>query len=178
MLDNAFTTIQNEPPYVLSSRLVPLDQSQMFSTKGDGDIRNELYIQRGLDRLLSSLDVPASLSPYPPPIEARTVDTAGFAATISPLADEEASWKHPYWHHSRSISQENDCIFLTNVASLPPPHAVDYKRHEARNVSVWETELAQSEIWGNGRPFAESWPYEAAVDGNIKTAWRSPDSTL
>lgn len=178
MLDNAFTTVQNEPPYVLSGRLVPMDHSQMFSTKGEGDLRNELFIQEGLDTLLDALAVPTSVSPYPPPLSAVQVDAAGFAGTPSPLADETASWKHPYWHHSRSVSHTNDAIFLTNVASLPAPHAVEYKPHPARNLSVWEAELSSSEIWGQGKPFAELWPYQAAVDGDAKSAWRSPDSKL
>jgi hypothetical protein len=176
MLDNAFTTLQNEPPYVLSGRLIPMDQSQRFSTKGEGDIRNEVYIQRGLDRLLNSHGVPMSASPYAPPLSASQVDIAGFSATVNPLADDESSWKHPYWHHSRSVSRSNDMIFLTNVASLPPPHALEYKRHPARNISLWEQELASPEIWGAGKAFAERWTYENAVDGDYRSAWRSPDS--
>lgn len=46
MLDNAFTTFQNAPPYVLASELVPMAQLEAF-TAGDGtagDRRNELYI--------------------------------------------------------------------------------------------------------------------------------------
>ena len=176
MLDNAFTTLQNEPPYVLGGRLVPMDQSQLFSTKGEGDIRNEVYIQRGLDRLMNSLNLPVAASPYPPPLAAAQVDVAGFAATPNPLADDASSWKHPYWHHSRSVSRSDDAIFLTNVASLPPPHAVEHKRHAARNLSTWENELASPEIWGEGKAFAEKWTYESAVDDDYRSAWRSPDS--
>lgn len=46
MLDNAFTTLQNAPPYVLASELVPMPQPVAF-TAGDGsagDRRNEIYI--------------------------------------------------------------------------------------------------------------------------------------
>lgn len=46
MLDNAFTTFQNAPPYVLASELVPMPQPVAF-TAGDGsagDRRNEIYI--------------------------------------------------------------------------------------------------------------------------------------
>jgi len=156
--------------------LIPMDQSQRFSTKGEGDIRNEVYIQRGLDRLLNSHGVPMSASPYAPPLSASQVDIAGFSATVNPLADDESSWKHPYWHHSRSVSRSNDMIFLTNVASLPPPHALEYKRHPARNISLWEQELASPEIWGAGKAFAERWTYENAVDGDYRSAWSSPDT--
>lgn len=46
MLDNAFTTLQNEPPYVIDSRLVPMasQSKEAFSRGSEGDYRNELYI--------------------------------------------------------------------------------------------------------------------------------------
>lgn len=46
MLDNSFTTYQNDPPFVLSGELLPMPQPGAF-TAGDGtvgDRRNELFI--------------------------------------------------------------------------------------------------------------------------------------
>lgn len=50
MLDNAFVTLQNEPPYVIESRLVPMTHSQgkeAFTKGVEGDIMNDLYIVSG-----------------------------------------------------------------------------------------------------------------------------------
>lgn len=47
MMDNLFTTLQNEPPYVLEGVLVRLPEGKKGFTSGNGvggDIRNEVYI--------------------------------------------------------------------------------------------------------------------------------------
>lgn len=46
MMDNAFTTFQNEPPYVISGPLIPLSpaSSVAFTAGNEGDLRNERYI--------------------------------------------------------------------------------------------------------------------------------------
>ena len=46
MFDNYFTTLQNEPPYVITSRMLPLPQpvAVAFTAGGEGDRRNEIYI--------------------------------------------------------------------------------------------------------------------------------------
>lgn len=68
---------------------------------------------------------------------------------------------------------------MTNVANLPPPDAVVYQPHAGRNISQWEHELGESpDLWKEGKGFALSWGYYDAVDGDYRTAWRSPDSEL
>lgn len=198
MLDNAFTTFQNEPPYVLAGNLLPMPQPVAF-TAGDGaagDRRNEVFIvrhskhrygslrfadecivqQKGLDRLSESLNVLPNLSPYPPPLESWIVDDNGFRQPMNPFRQAAIPRPHPYWHHSRAIAQENDKIFMTNVASLPPPDAVIYQPHAQRNLSRWEHELGDApELWAEGKAWALAWGYFDAVDGDYRTAWRSPN---
>lgn len=66
---------------------------------------------------------------------------------------------------------------MTNVANLPPPDAVVYQPHAARNISQWEHELGDSpDLWKEGKQWALAWGFYDAVDGDYRTAWRSPDS--
>ena len=136
--------------------------------------------QKGLDRLSKSLGVLPNLSPYPPPAAPWPVDVSHTSQTLYPYRVEAVSHKpHTYWHHSRSISQEHDCIFLTNVANLPPPDAVVYQPHASRNISQWENALGESPgLWKEGKQWALAWGYYEAVDGDYRSAFRSPDSKV
>lgn len=118
------------------------------------------------------------MSPYRPPVAPYPVDTSHTSQTLYPYRVEAVSHKpHTYWHHSRSIAQEHDCIFLTNVANLPPPDAVVYQPHAGRNFSQWEHELGDSpDLWKEGKQWALAWGYYDAVDGDYRSAFRSPDS--
>lgn len=176
MLDNAFTTVQNGPPYVIAGPILPLDQREMFSTKGEGDVRNELYIQEGLDRLVRALEIPTNRSPSLPPISAWPVEVSQYAGTPAPLSIPPTSRGHTYWHHTRAVSRNNDALFMTNVANLPPPDAVTYQPHPERNLSNWETALGAQEMWSQGKQWALTWPYTSALNGDTRTAFRGPDS--
>ena len=176
MLDNAFTTVQNDPPYVIAGPILPLDQREMFSTKGEGDIRNELYIQKGIGRLVRALEVPVNRSPSLPPVSPWPVEVSQYAGTPAPTSIPPASRGHVYWHHTRAVSRNNDALFMTNVANLPPPDALTYQAHPQRNLSSWETALGTQEMWSQGKPWALTWPYTSAVNGDMRTAFRSPDS--
>lgn len=136
-----------------------------------------MFQQRGIDRLASALAIDASVSPYPPPIVPWRVDTSVFAETPNPWSlKDHKSRAHPYWHHTRAASVKGDLLFVTNVANLPPPDSVTYTPHPRRNISQWETSLVGSGgQWSEGKPFALAWPYSASVDGDWRTAWRSPD---
>lgn len=152
-------------------------------------MRNRLFCvasldaqKRGLDRLTTSLQIPSNLSPYPPPVLPWAVDTTIYRDTPHPSTHDvrfEAQRVHPYRHHTRAIATTNAYLFLTNVASLPPPDSVIYQPHSQRNLSGWEQALSadggSQELWAKGRRWAEDWKYLHAVDGSWRTAWRSPD---
>jgi len=51
MFDNYFSTLQNEPPYVITSRMLPLPQPVAFTAGGEGDRRNEIYIVSAITKI-------------------------------------------------------------------------------------------------------------------------------
>lgn len=65
---------------------------------------------------------------------------------------------------------------MTNAHLYPPPDSIIYQTNAARNLSVWQRALGDDPaLWKQGKDFALAWPYYSAVDGDAKTAFRSPD---
>ena len=95
-------------------------------------------------------------------------------ATHSSIADLPGP--HPYKHYSRAVSDDNEAIFMTNIPLLPPPESIVYQPSLARNLSVWEARLSDGEYsWSAGKDWALQFPYVAAVDGDLTTAFRSTE---
>lgn len=136
--------------------------------------------KKGLDRLAKSFSLPPSSSPYPPPIVTWDVDTLPYRQTVSPsslqLQRSPGLPRHPYRHHTRATAYSNDLLFLTNVPLLPPPDSVVYTPHSSRNLSGWERALGDNpDLWKEGKSWARVWNYYSAVDGDWRTAFRSPE---
>ncbi|GEM11861.1 CCR4-NOT transcription complex subunit 1 [Rhodotorula toruloides] len=179
--DNSFTLFQNEPPYVLTSKLSQLP-SPYGHSDGEGIARNKALIHKGLVRLSSYLNAsfPPSSSPDVPITTVRTVSPVPYRPSLpEPLPP------HPYAHHARSLCLPSDsCIFHTNIALLPPPDATPYPNPErVGSLQIWEEYLGWvargwiegGELWREEETWARRWAYQFAVDGDEKTAFRSPD---
>lgn len=93
---------------------------------------------------------------------------------------------HPYAHHTRSPCADDTCVFLTNIAQLPPPDAVPYPGPDRVRLEEWENHLGHNargwmeggELFNEEESWAVRWPYSAAVDDDPRTAFRSPDGKL
>ncbi|BGP66545.1 CCR4-NOT core subunit cdc39 [Rhodotorula toruloides] len=179
--DNSFTLFQNEPPYVLTSKLSQLP-SPYGHSDGEGIARNKAFIHKGLVRLSSYLNTsfPPPPSPDTPLTNVRTISPVPYRPSLpEPLSP------HPYAHHARSLCLPSDsCIFHTNIALLPPPDATPYPGPErVGSLQRWEEHLGWvargwiegEELWREEETWAREWAYQFAVDGDEKTAFRSPD---
>ncbi|GAA6009378.1 hypothetical protein JCM10207_003754 [Rhodosporidiobolus poonsookiae] len=193
--DNSFTSFMNEPPYVIESGLAQLPDAGGHSER-EGRQRNKEFIQSGLVRLSHFLhaDYPTSASLPPVPV---LTDTSPYRTSLSPPLPP-----HPYAHHSRapclstprSSSSSSSallagladpqCLFITNVPLLPPPDAVPYPGPEAvGSLQRWEEHLGYTargwkeggEVWAEEESWKRAWSYQGAVDGDPRTAFRSPD---
>lgn len=200
--DNSFTLFQNEPPYVLTSKLSQLP-SPYGHSDGEGIARNKAFIvsrgapdlgceltlyasqHKGLVRLSSYLNTsfPPPPSPDTPLTNVRTISPVPYRPSLpEPLSP------HPYAHHARSLCLPSDsCIFHTNIALLPPPDATPYPGPErVGSLQRWEEHLGWvargwiegEELWREEETWAREWAYQFAVDGDEKTAFRSPDGAL
>lgn len=115
------------------------------------------------------------------PLRPLTIDTSAFVApSLPPLPP------HPYAHHARSPCADDACVFLTNIALLPPPDAAPYPGPSRVSLEEWENHLGWvargwiegKELFNDEETWATGWPYAAAVDGRPETAFRSPDGAL
>ncbi|KAM0747421.1 hypothetical protein T439DRAFT_329152 [Meredithblackwellia eburnea MCA 4105] len=178
--DNSFTLFQNEPPYVLTSELAQLPQPFGHSD-GAGIARNKRIIQQGLVHLVNYLTMVSgvALPPAKIPITPFSVDTSAYFATPMPPLTP-----HPYTHHVRSPCADDSCLFLTNIALLPPPDSAPYPGPSVvKTLEEWENHLGPTargwmeggELFNEEEAWAAHWPYAAAVDGFHGTAFRSPD---
>lgn len=118
--------------------------------------------------------IPQSALPAVP----AKVDTSAYRRPQTlPLAP------HPHAHHARSPCADDSCVFLTNIAQLPPPDAVPYPGPDRVTLEEWENHLGWNargwmeggELFNEEETWAVRWPYSAAVDDDPKTAFRSPD---
>ncbi|GAA6042739.1 hypothetical protein JCM8097_005558 [Rhodosporidiobolus ruineniae] len=186
--DNSFATFMNEPPYVIESRLAQLPDKGGHS-EGEGISRNKAFIHQGLQRLVSFLDAdfPSSAAL---PSAPRSVDVSPYRSSLSPPLPP-----HPYAHHARapcfsvSASSPRDsadpqCLFLTNLALLPPPDAVPYPGPDTvGSLQRWEEHLGHTargwmeggEMWSEEENWKRRWSYDGAVDGDPSSAFRSMD---
>ncbi|GAA5855579.1 hypothetical protein JCM5353_005456 [Sporobolomyces roseus] len=181
--DNSFTTFLNRPPYVMSHALTEMKYGKGHSD-GNGILRNKDYIQKGLQHFVKLTHANLSTLPSTAPLPSTPfpVDVSSYHSTRSPpLAP------HPYSHHTRSPCLSSDtCFFLTNLALLPPPDATPYPGpNRVKSLTQWENHVGfvgrgwiegdTTEMWREEERWSLDWSYEFAVDGDPKTAFRSPD---
>ncbi|GAA5831629.1 hypothetical protein JCM11251_000776 [Rhodosporidiobolus azoricus] len=200
--DNSFTTFLNEPPYVLEGRLAQLPDKGGHS-EGEGIGRNKQFIQKGLVRLTDFLDT-SFPSAGDLPTAPLNIDTSPYRSTPAPPL-----LHHPYAHHVRApcltlpfpsssspsssssfahLPADPQCLFLTNLALLPPPDAIPYPGPSVvPSLEKWENHLGWTargwmeggqdgaEIWAEEEGWKRRWSYEGAVDGDVGTAFRSLD---
>lgn len=138
---------------------------------------------KGLVQLSSYLNMsfsPTHSSPDAPFTTVRTVSPLPYRPSLpEPLPP------HPYAHHARSLCLPSDlCVFHTNIALLPPPDATPYPGPEqVGSLQRWEEHLGWvargwtegDELWREEETWARRWAYQFAVDGDVKTAFRSPN---
>ncbi|GAA5846050.1 hypothetical protein JCM3766R1_001350, partial [Sporobolomyces carnicolor] len=171
--DNSFTTFLNNPPYVLGSNaIVEMKTGRGYSDGKRGDLRNQVYIQKGVEHFTHYLNATYSGLPAttPLPTSPVPVDTSHYReASPPPLVP------HPYSHHARSPCVPSDlCFFFTNVPLLLPPDATPYPGpHRVKTLSDWENHV--SNLGRAEETWSLSWGYENAVDSNPETAFRSLD---
>ncbi|GAA6009552.1 hypothetical protein JCM11491_003601 [Sporobolomyces phaffii] len=171
--DNSFATFLNEPPYVLSSgAVVEMKTGKGYSDGKRGNLRNEIYIQKGLQRFVRYLNLTfSSLPPTTPlPTSPVPIDATSYGSTRPPPFPP-----HPYAHHARAPCVPSDlCFFLTNVASLLPPDATPYPGpNRVKSLSEWETHVGT--MGQVEKEWSLRWGYQNAVDGRPTTAYRSLD---
>ncbi|GAA5849348.1 hypothetical protein JCM9279_006456 [Rhodotorula babjevae] len=185
--DNSFTTMLNEPPYVLQSALAGLPSPGGHSD-GAGIARNKAFIWQGVARLSSHLNL--TFPPAPPPASPLT------ALSLPPLSSPPHHLSpspplpaHPHAHHARAPCTPTDaCTFVTNLALLPPPDSARFPGvaavgEGAQGLQRWEEHLGHvargwkegGERWSAEEDWAREWAYEGAVDGELGTVFRSPD---
>jgi len=150
--DNSFTTMLNEPPYVLQSALAGLPSPGGHSD-GEGIARNKAYIVRpslslarspsfldparadaslarsqwqGVARLSSHLNL--TFPPAPPPSSPLTaLSLPPLSSPPHRLAPSPPLPAHPHAHHARAPCTPSDaCTFVTNVQLLPPPDSARF----------------------------------------------------
>ncbi|GAA6004003.1 uncharacterized protein JCM10292_000647, partial [Rhodotorula paludigena] len=180
--DNSFTTFMNEPPYVLQSALSQLPSPHGHSD-GEGIARNKAFIYQGLTRLSNYLNV--SYPPAPATGELTQLSLPRSLPHRAPVSPPLAP--HPHAHHARALCTppSDACLFLTNLAHLPPPDAVPFPGPErvAGGLQAWEEHLGHTargwkeggERWSEEEDWARRWAYRNAVDGEVATAFRSMD---
>lgn len=136
LADNYYAMLENRPAYLLQHTQIELSTRKSTFSAGRGRARNKRYMERALARLAATLP-PATIESAATPLE---VDVEPYRATPPP------PWPlHPYAHHSRAPCADDACIFITNVAALPPPDSVrfPYARDPNSTISLdaWENSL-------------------------------------
>lgn len=184
LADNYFSTLQNQPPYALQHTQIELRSSRNTFSGNGGIDRNKRYMEAGLARLARSLPERSEIETLRPPggHEPETVDIESYRDTLRPPL-----LPHPYAHHSRAPCADDTCLFITNVAALPPPDVVRFpyatQANDTITLDAWENSLGWigrgwiegSELYADGERWAIDWPFQAAVDRDWQTAWRSVD---
>ncbi|GAA5909510.1 uncharacterized protein JCM6883_003969 [Sporobolomyces salmoneus] len=171
--DNSFTTFLNNPPYVMGSNaIVEMKAAAGYSDGSKGDLRNQLYIQKGIGHFARYLNATFSKLPSttPLPINPLTLDTEIYRNTPTPPLPP-----HPYAHHARSPCVPSDlCFFLSNIPLLLPPDATPYPGpNRVKTFSEWEQHVGT--IGKAEEEWSLEWGYENAVDSKPGTALRSLD---
>ncbi|KAK4048899.1 hypothetical protein OIV83_004455 [Microbotryomycetes sp. JL201] len=178
--DNAFTTFQNQPPYVMSSSLMQLP-SPFGHSDGAGIARNKAFIYQGLGNFSAHVGfkTPSWADITILPTVPDFVDVTRFKQTPLPPLEP-----HPYAHHARSPCLSDTCTFLTNINLLPPPDSVPFPgTTKVANLESWENRVGWvargwiegGEMFNEEETWALKWPYAHAVDDDERTAFRSPD---
>jgi hypothetical protein len=54
---------------------------------------------------------------------------------------------HPHAHHARAPCADDTCLFVTNVATLPPPGRTPLSTDRAGNFSLAKWETREVEDW-------------------------------
>ncbi|GAA5999501.1 hypothetical protein JCM5350_002780 [Sporobolomyces pararoseus] len=171
--DNSFTTFLNNPPYVLGSgAIIEMKTGKGYSDGEKGDLRNQLYIQKGIEQFSHYLN--ASFSKLPPttilPNTPVPLDVTFYRTPASPPLTP-----HPYAQHVRSPCVPSDlCVFLTNLPLLLPPDSTPYPGpNRVKTFGEWENHVRT--IGKAEQDWTLNWGYENAVDSNPRTAFRSLD---
>jgi len=164
LADNFYAVLENRPAYVLQHTQIELSTRKSTFSAGRGRARNKRYMERALARLAATLPA-ATIGSTDEPIE---VDVEPYRATTPP------PWPlHPYAHHSRAPCADDACIFITNVAALPPPDRTrfPYDRDPNRTVTLDEWENSRGFVgrgWIEGGEMyadGERWAMSASVLG-------------
>ncbi|KAG0142713.1 hypothetical protein CROQUDRAFT_49916, partial [Cronartium quercuum f. sp. fusiforme G11] len=179
LADNFFSTSFNQKPLIIvSNRIHSLPSpSNGFSDGDKGLERNRIYIQKGVEELSKIL---TSSSPK--------------FDNLLPNVNEEK--EKEIIKYIRSTNSLDTYSFITNVENFPTELPINWSTYNnSINLSDWENQLGRTGkrlnnqklkkgkrikerngIWGIGEKWVIRFPYSAAVDQDLETAWRSIDA--